>query len=384
VLSSAGRGFPLTSTVATAEVAEGAGFVKLARPIQRLHHYPRQVQLFLLLVSLTLLPACNAGQGTDTADAPASSTLGPQHLALIINDDDPLSRRIAEYYLTRRHIPASHVIHIKFSPGSEVMRPQTFRIIKAQLDVQVPDSVQGYVLTWTAPYRVGCMSITTAFAAGFDEAFCAQGCKATRPNPYFNSNSQRPFTDFGWRPTMLLAGETFDGVKALIDRGLESDSTFPDGTAYLLSTSDRARNKRARFYPGIELLQSDRFKVEIIQGDSLQHRSDVMFYFTGLKHVEGIDSNRYRPGAIADHLTSSAGKLTGSSQMSSLRWMQAGATGSYGSVVEPCAFVQKFPRPNIVIDRYLNGETLLEAYWKSVEWPGQGVFIGAPLAAPFR
>jgi uncharacterized protein (TIGR03790 family) len=109
-----------------------------------------------------------------------------------------------------------------------------------------------------------------------------------------------------------------------------------------------------------------------------------MFYFTGLAHVEGIDSNQYRPGAIADHLTSAGGKLTGGSQMSSLRWLQAGATGSYGTVVEPCAFVQKFPRPNIVVDRYLNGETLLEAYWKSVEWPGQGVFIGEPLAAPFR
>ena len=33
--------------------------------------------------------------------------------------------------------------------------------------------------------------------------------------------------------------------------------------------------------------------------------------------------------------------------------------------------------------RYLQGETLLEAYWKSVAWPGQGIFIGEPLAAPF-
>jgi uncharacterized protein (TIGR03790 family) len=317
-------------------------------------------------------------------DTQISSTLGPQHLALIVNDEDPLSRRIAEYYLTRRHIPASNVIHVQFSPGGEVMRPQTFRIIKAQLDTQVPDAVQGYVLTWTAPYRVGCMSITTAFAAGFDETFCAQGCNETRASPYFNSASQRPFTDLGWRPAMMLAGETFDDVKTLIDRGLAADSTYPDGTAYLLSTSDKARNVRARFYHGIELLQSDRIKVDIIADDSLRHRSDVMFYFTGLAHVGGIESNQYRSGAIADHLTSTGGKLTGSSQMSSLNWLQAGATGSYGSVVEPCAFVEKFPRPNIVIDRYLNGETLLEAYWKSVEWPGQGVFIGEPLAAPYR
>jgi uncharacterized protein (TIGR03790 family) len=338
----------------------------------------------LLLLSQLLLPACDADPDAELFDTTVSSTLGPQHLALIINDEDPLSRRIGEYYLTKRHIPASNVIHVKFKPGNDVMRPQTFRSIKAQLDTQVPSGVQAYVLTWTAPYRVGCMSITTAFAAGFDEAFCVQGCKATRPNPYFNSTSQRPFTDHDWRPSMMLAGETFAAVKALIDRGVAADSTHPDGTAYLLSTSDRARNTRARFYPGVELLQSDRFKVEVIEGDALQHRDDVMFYFTGLVHVKDIDSNHYRPGAIADHLTSAGGKLTGSRQMSSLRWLEAGATGSYGTVVEPCAFVQKFPRPNIVIDRYLNGETLLEAYWKSVEWPGQGVFIGEPLAAPFR
>jgi hypothetical protein len=32
---------------------------------------------------------------------------------------------------------------------------------------------------------------------------------------------------------------------------------------------------------------------------------------------------------------------------------------------------------------YLQGQTAIEAYWKSVEWPQQGLFIGEPLAAPF-
>jgi uncharacterized protein (TIGR03790 family) len=353
-------------------------------PVPDAHGRSWQLLFLLLLHSLILLPVCNADTDIDQLDSHKSSTLGPQHLALIINDDDPLSRRIAEYYLTRRHIPTSNVIHVNFKPGNIIMRPQIFKALKAQVDAQVPASVQGYVLTWTAPYRVGCMSITTAFAAGFDETFCAKGCKATRTSPYFNSNSQRPFTDHNWRPSIMLAGETFAAVKALIDHGVAADSTDPDGTAYLLSTTDKARNTRARFYRGISMLQSDRFKVKIISGNSLKYRDDVMFYFTGLARIDGIDSNRYRPGAIADHLTSAGGKLTGSKQMSSLRWLEAGATGSYGTVVEPCAFVQKFPRPNIVIDRYLNGETLLEAYWKSVEWPGQGVFIGEPLAAPFR
>ena len=338
--------------------------------------------LLLLLAVLSPLTVCHAA--TDILEDALPPLMGPQHLAVIINDADPLSQRIGEYYIAKRGIPVGNVIHVRFKPGNNIMSPKEFEQIKTSVDRQTPATVQAYALSWTAPYRVGCMSITTAFAAGYNEDFCARGCKPTRASPYFNSSSSQPFADFGWRPAMMLAGENIESVEQLIDRGVAADWSDPDGSAYLMSTSDKARNGRARFYPGIQMMQSDRFRIEVLQSNSLKQRTDVMFYFTGLSSVAGIDSNRYRPGAIADHLTSAGGQLTGSKQMSSLRWLAAGATGSYGAVVEPCSFIQKFPRPNVVIDRYLNGETLLEAYWKSVEWPGQGVFIGEPLAAPFR
>jgi uncharacterized protein (TIGR03790 family) len=124
--------------------------------------------------------------------------------------------------------------------------------------------------------------------------------------------------------------------------------------------------------------------IEIRKEDSLISRADVLFYFTGLASVSGLETLHFIPGAIADHLTSFGGQLTDSGQMSALRWLEVGATGSYGAVVEPCNFPQKFPHPAVVIGRYLRGETLIEAYWKSVAWPGQGVFIGEPLAAPYR
>jgi hypothetical protein len=34
--------------------------------------------------------------------------------------------------------------------------------------------------------------------------------------------------------------------------------------------------------------------------------------------------------------------------------------------------------------QYLGGNTLIEAYWKSVAMPGQGIFIGEPLSSPFK
>ena len=350
---------------------------------RRLTSRPTDILIRLLLL-LCMISACHAASGSTADEQDTASSIGPQHVGVVVNDNDPASQEIADWYMEKRGIPPENLIHIQLTPGRSVMKPDRFRLVLDSVRVQTPATVQVYALAWTLPYRVGCMSITTAFAAGFDEAWCASGCKASRESPYYDSDSRRPFDDLGLRPAMMLAGESPEDVRALVDRGIAADGSRPRGTGYLLSTGDRARNVRARFFPGILMMQSDRFDLKVIKGNTLRHRPGVMFYFTGLARVDDIDSNRYRPGAIADHLTSAGGKLSGSGQMSSLEWLQAGATGSYGTVVEPCAFVQKFPRPDIVINRYLNGETLIEAYWKSVAWPGQGVFIGEPLAAPFR
>jgi uncharacterized protein (TIGR03790 family) len=304
-------------------------------------------------------------------------------IAIIVNDADPLSLRIGQYYQLKRNIPGNQVIHIKFNPGIRTLSANQFINIKKQVDTQTPKHVQAFVLTWMQPYRVGCMSITTAFAAGYDEAFCAKGCKPTRTSPYFNSNSNKPFAEYGWRPTMSLAGENFAAVKALIDRGIAADYTIPKGTAYLLKTSDKSRSTRAVFYANIQKIFSGLFEIHLLEKDFIANKKDVMFYFTGLPHVPKINTNQYLPGAVADHLTSTGGMLSGSKQMSSIQWLKAGATGSYGAVNEPCNYTQKFPNPGVMLFYYLRGNSLIEAYWKSVAWPGQGIFIGEPLAKPF-
>ncbi len=304
-------------------------------------------------------------------------------LGVIVNDSDPLSVKIAQYYQQQRKIPEENIIHIHLNPKNKTLAVSEFNKIKQQVDLQTPQNVQAYALTWVQPYRVGCMSITTAFAAGFDKSFCAKGCNKTRQSPYFNSDASLPYTAFKWRPTMALTGNNFDDVKALIDRGISSDFSLPQATAYLLNTSDTARNTRAIFYPSISKAFNKLWQVKILQQDFIENKKDVMFYFTGMTWVEKIQTNVFLPGAVADHLTSKGGMLTGSTQMSSMRWLEAGATGSYGAVVEPCNFVQKFPNPGIMMYNYIRGSTLIEAYWKSVAWPGQGIFIGEPLAKPF-
>jgi uncharacterized protein (TIGR03790 family) len=109
-----------------------------------------------------------------------------------------------------------------------------------------------------------------------------------------------------------------------------------------------------------------------------------LLYEIGAARVAGIGTLGWVPGALADHLTSFGGQLSGDSgQMSILDWIDAGATASYGTVSEPCSHPQKFPHPQLLLLNYLQGASALEAYWKSVAWPQQGIFIGEPLAAPF-
>ena len=69
--------------------------------------------------------------------------------------------------------------------------------------------------------------------------------------------------------------------------------------------------------------------------------------------------------------------------MPATAWIGSGATASYGTVSEPCSHLQKFPHPQVLLLQYVQGSSLIEAYWKSVAWPQQGIFIGEPLAAPF-
>jgi uncharacterized protein (TIGR03790 family) len=310
--------------------------------------------------------------------------LRPADIGVVVNEADPASVRLGEFYRERRGLAPEQVIRVSFTPGQPVMSLADFHRVQQQLAEAAPaHPVQAYALAWTQPYRVDCMSVTSAFAFGFDPAHCASGCRLTKRSPYYNSPSSQPFTDHALRPAMLLAGRDEDEARALIERGLRAEAAWPRGSAYLVSTRDANRNVRAQTYGTAQRALGAGYPVKLVRADELEDRPDVMFAFTGSQFVRRMRANRFLDGAVADHLTSLGGMLTDSPQTSALDWLSAGATGSYGTVVEPCNFREKFPDIPVLMGRYLGGETLVEAYWKSVLMPGQGVFIGDPLARPF-
>lgn len=314
----------------------------------------------------------------------ASSHITPQDVAVIVNKQDANSMLIGDYYLKARGVPAKNLIVVDI-PKTPNLGLEAFIKMRGAIYAKLDPNIQVIVLMWTTPFAVSCNAITSAVTLGFNPKQCDDGCAVGVKNPYFNSASRNPVQDLNMRLSILLPTDSIKLAKDIIDRGVLSGFNLNESTAYFLKTSDEARSKpRAQFFPrDLTKIETKKIVLRTIRADSIKDKQDIMFYFTGLASVPNLNSLNFMPGAIADHLTSTGGILYNDLQMSSLKWLEAGATGTYGSVSEPCNYWQKFPNPKVLVEHYLAGETLIEAYWKSVYWPTQGLILGEPLAAPF-
>jgi uncharacterized protein (TIGR03790 family) len=319
-------------------------------------------------------------------------------VGVLVNDDDPLSVMVAAYYVKARKIPKANVVHLHVgSATANSITGAVFAPLKTQVDTAFASSdVQALAITWTKPYAVDNMSVTSAFSLGYKAISSADTCSDTNAisgttNPYqTNRTSTKPFTDLMFRPAMTIPATKIEEAKAIIDGGIASDDTWPTGTAYLMDTTDSARNVRCNgagsecqtFLNTWDTVKTD-VAASILVENEVTNKTDILFYVEGLASLSQLATNKFIPGSVADHLTSYGGQIPTSGQMSAFQFLLAGATGSYGTVVEPCNYTEKFPDPSVLIPTYFGGATLIEAYWKSVVWPAEGIFIGEPLARPW-
>lgn len=328
-----------------------------------------------ILLSLGLLGAAIAGG--------AHAALGPSQLALVVNDNEPNSVTLAAVYREAHQVPDKNIIHVRLDPRARKLSPEDFAPLRQQILGQLGPEIRAVLMVWTAPYAVGCNAITSALTLGYDADQCNTPCGPGKASAYYGDGNALAPAAAAMRISMLLPTTSLDLGKALIARGATRNFRLPEASAYYLTTSDTARSSRARLFPPSGKVKSHELTIKNMRADVLENASDIMVYQTGMIKVDKLETLKFLPGALADHLTSAGGDLLGSSQMSSLRWLEAGATASYGTVSEPCNHWQKFPQPAVLLKRYLSGDSAIEAYWRSVAWPAQGVFIGDPLAAPY-
>ena len=150
------------------------------------------------------------------------SSIQASEIAVLINDNDPQSVEVASYYQQVRKIPSRNMIHLNFDqdkihpglPSNNGIDPAEFAALKAQVDAAAGPEIQAFVVSWSKPFRIARFnyyptnySITSAFTFGIDApSLTSNNCSATPVNRYFGSSSTAPYTDFGIRPTMMLAG----------------------------------------------------------------------------------------------------------------------------------------------------------------------------------
>lgn len=340
----------------------------------------------------------------------------PGEVGVIVNTQDPQSVAVADYYMDKRGIPAENRIEVAFSLIQDSIPYEDFVPIRRDILERTPAHIQVYAITWTQPWLVGgsCMSMTAAVSLGSASLI---DCERGHFSAYYEASTTRPFDDLEFRPSMMLAGRDkldvngsliksgVDWVKELIDRSVGADRTFPQGKGYFVRTVDPLRSLRWEDQQRTveEWDRPEALDLEFLDQSgnntfNFSDHDDVLFYFSGRQVDAGISSNTYLPGSVADNVTSFNGVLvpeilpegtepTLSSHTSILRFFDGtkggGVSASYGPVVEPTAQEIRFSRASVFIPAYFGGATVVEAYWKSVEDPYFGNFIGDPLTRPY-
>jgi uncharacterized protein (TIGR03790 family) len=183
---------------------------------------------------------------------------------------------------------------------------------------------------------------------------------------------------------MMLTDDTLAGAESILARGVASDSTFPTQAVYLARTFDADRSVRFVEFDNAIFASRVRGDNSLIRTNTGSTSStNLLGLQTGLM-ILTLPANAFVPGAMGDSLTSYAGIIFGDSggQTTLKAFLHAGAAGSYGTITEPCNYLQKFPDPRNYFYQY-RGFGLAESYYQSIQNPYLGLLVGEPLSAPF-
>lgn len=347
-----------------------------------------------------------------------------ENVLLIINPMDKDSLLVGNYYRLRRDIPERNVLYLVPASANyalfaeENVNALLGTLANRQLDDHIDYVVvtPGNNFTVSAPNLVNdsCSPVTRfATPSGFTMAYITDsilggGNFSTRTNRYatgtntplaFDSNikwfggvpSDRSDAERYFIGAMLgytgERGNTVAQVLDMIDRSVASDGTHPVGTFYFMKTNDAARSgPRDPIYP---LVVSEIIAMggQAFTGccDPLPTGAqDVMGLMTGAATLDIPGAGMsILPGAFCDHLTSFAGTFNNGSQTKMSEWITNGASGTAGTVEEPCNYPGKFPSPRMH-QFYFQGLTLGESVFRSLGFvPFQTLILGDPLTRPF-
>jgi len=351
-------------------------------------HWIQRVLAPLWLLAVAFAPAQAGGSGLN--------------VAVVVNSHSADSMALGNYYRERRQLPPQNIVRISWTGSrTDWTRTQCQNLLvnplfTALTERRLAGQIQFVVLSMDIPYRVidgrDVNSTTSVLFYGFKtNDWRSPGACRISPegnNPYFATElafDSQPASTNGPRflATMLTAELLAEAMRT-VDRGVASDGAFPTQTVLLQKTTDPARNVRFPNFDHaiLDMHLNGLFPLIATNSNQTSGLSDLLGMQTGLAHFN-VTENTFVPGAMADSLTSYGGCLfEPCGQTNLLAFLRAGATASYGTIVEPCNYTEKFPDPSVYFYQ-ARGFTIAECCYQGLASPYQGVLVGEPLSAPF-
>jgi len=336
---------------------------------------------------------------------------------LVVNDNSPVSRNIADYYARRRSIPQANICHIRASEEETIPR--------GQYDMQVAAPIAGYlrtsglaetvlyiVTTMGVPLRIMGTGDVDGDQAAVDSELtllyldmrrrAPHPLKGSLPNPFYGKrDSAFAHPQFPMYLVTRLAAYDFDGVKAIIDRSLQAANKGK----FVIDAKDSFDNGGDEWLKTAAVLLPKERVVLDTSTKVLYGLSDVIGYagwgsndtnrhqrFLGFKWLPGAlvtefvstDARTFKkpPDSwnLGTNWTTPAGLFAGSPQTMTADYLLEGATAATGHVYEP--YLIQTPHPEILLPAYYQGRNLAESYYlsiRSLSW--QNVVIGDPLCS---
>lgn len=329
---------------------------------------------------------------------------------------------VVGYFVQNHKVPCSNVRVVSISVAP-VISQSTFNSTIQPLLQGLPSTIQAVALGWAEPsivtpslpgFFVQSISAVVAHDGMVTGGVCYDSGTGLGPgpiNPYFNTPSQTPFTDYGLRPTMLLAAEIcptctatnnygfpwtadINTAKSVINSAVRATDTNPlGGNVDWAWTGDLGRSITAVLASPLSMgsAMSPMVHAQVLGSLSAPtpatvSAQNILLYDQGSATWPYANPTFVSGAGIAFAVTSTSGFLPyDGNQTNTASWLNHGAIAAFGNAVEPCGlFPYKSPDPAVLIPNYTQGQTAIEALWKSVRMPWQGNFVGDPLASPFR
>jgi len=374
----------------------------------------------LLLTAFLALAGCSKPAPSIAASLPAGAPV-PQsevdHVLVVKNADSADSKEIADYYISKRHVPTVNVAVIHSPEGDDISTADYKKLIEAPIRAQIAKAGQAghtidyIILTRGIPirlnegrYSVDAFLVTTDLSMEpINEGKLDEPSLRRCMNPYYDKSTPFSHEKYNMYLVTRLTGYTAADAKKLVDRSIEAKPQ--KGLFFFDGAENRSEQAYGDLQGGMrkvsETLKTKGYNALYDPTSAFRAPQQPLAGYCGWgTNDDHYDDGQYRslkffPGAIAETFVSTSARSfqrrlvrnpdernpNGQSVIADL--IDDGVTGVKGYVSEPYTFA--LARPTILFDHYVSGMNLAESFYAAspiLKW--KDLVVGDPLCRPYR